>query len=92
MHTNGCTKQASTTTAGPAAAGLDFNPNTKTVYVANEFDNTVSVIDAAACNQHQLAGCNQTWKTISLGDSPFPVAINTTTNTIYVGNFGGTFQ
>ena len=29
---------------------------TKTLYATNQVDNTVSVIDATACNQHQPHG------------------------------------
>jgi DNA-binding beta-propeller fold protein YncE len=67
-----------------------LNPNTKTLYVANQSDNTVSVIDAAACNEQQLGGCNQTWPTVGIGASPFRVAVNKTTNSVYVANFNGT--
>jgi DNA-binding beta-propeller fold protein YncE len=87
METEGCTQTEPITPVGSFTSGIDVNPNTKTVYVANENTNgTVSVIDAGACNQHQLAGCNQTWKTIGVGTFPFYVAINKTTNTIYVAN------
>jgi DNA-binding beta-propeller fold protein YncE len=60
------------------------------VYVANQGDDTVSVIDASACNQHQLAGCNQTWQTAPVGGSPFRVSVNKTTNSIYVAGLDGT--
>ena len=70
---------------GPS--GLDINPNTETLYVANQSDNTVSVIDASACNQHQLAGCNQTWQTAPVGSGPFRLSVNKTTNSIYVAGF-----
>jgi YVTN family beta-propeller protein len=88
MRSDGCTKTAPISTAGAASSGLDLNPNTKTLYVTNEFANTVSVIDSALCNQRQPSGCNQTWKTVNVGFSPFSAASNKTTNTIYVSNFG----
>jgi DNA-binding beta-propeller fold protein YncE len=91
-RTDGCTKQAPTTNTGSGPSGLDLNPNTKTLYVANQIDNTVSVIDASVCNEHLLGGCNQTWPTVGIGASPFRVAVNKTTNTVYVANFNGTLS
>jgi DNA-binding beta-propeller fold protein YncE len=90
--TDGCTKNAPTTNTGTGPSGLDLNPKTKTLYVANQSDNTVSVIDASACNQHHLGGCNQTWPTVGVGTNPFRVAVNRTTNTVYVANFNSTLS
>jgi YVTN family beta-propeller protein len=52
----------------------------------NELDNTVSVIDATACNKDNLAGCNQAWPTTNVGNTPLFIGINKITNTIYVSN------
>ncbi len=89
-RTDGCTRNAPTTPAGNGPSGLDINPNTTTLYVANQSDNAVSVIDASTCNQHQLAGCNQTWQTAPVGSGPFRLSVNKTTNSIYVAGFDGT--
>jgi DNA-binding beta-propeller fold protein YncE len=86
-HTQGCTKFEPTTTVGVGPFGIANNPNTRTVYEANETDNTVSVIDATACNKDNLAGCNQTWPTTNVGNVPQFIGINKITNTIYVSNF-----
>jgi YVTN family beta-propeller protein len=86
--TNGCTKTAPITLTGTGQSGLDFNPNTKTVYIANQGDGTVAVVDENACNQHKTTGCNQTWTTIPVGTNPFRVAVNKATNTVYVNNRG----
>lgn len=90
--TSGCTREAPTTNTGSGPSGLDLNPNTKTLYVANQGGNTVSVIDASVCNEQQPGGCNQTWPTVGLGATPFRVAVNKTTNTVYVANFNGTLS
>src|SRR4030095_5744907 len=87
---SGCTKNAPTTPTGNSPSGLDINPNTTTLYVANQGDDTVSVIDTSACNQHQLAGCNQTWQTAPVIDRPFRLSVNKTTNSIYVAGLDGT--
>ena len=87
-HTSGCTRFEPTTTVGIGPVDVAENPNTQTLYEANQVDNTVSVIDTTACNKNHLAGCNQSWPTINVGNVPRRVAINKTTNTIYVGNNG----
>jgi YVTN family beta-propeller protein len=85
-RTLGCTKFAPTTTVGTFAEGIAANPNTNTVYEANQFDNTVSIIDASVCNARTTSGCNQSWPTIPLGNDPRFIGINKITNTIYVSN------
>jgi YVTN family beta-propeller protein len=92
IRTDGCTKNVPTTPSGNGPSGMDINPNTRTLYVANQSDNTVSVIDTSACNQHQLAGCNQTWQTAPVGSGPFRLAANKTTNTVYVAAFDQTLS
>jgi YVTN family beta-propeller protein len=89
-RTEGCTRQAPTTNTGAGPSGLDLNPNTKTLYVANQGANSASVIDTSVCNEDQLSGCNQAWPTVSIGATPFRVAVNKATNTVYVANFNGT--
>ncbi len=86
MNTSGCTMFAPTTTIGAAPFGIANNPNTRTVYAANWLDNTVSVIDGTACNKDNLAGCNQTWATVNVGNAPRFIGINKISNTIYVSN------
>jgi YVTN family beta-propeller protein len=85
-QTSGCTKFAPVTAIGPAPGGVTANPNTKTVYAANQADNTVSVIDTTVCNSKHLAGCSQSWPTIAVGNNPRFIGINKITNTIYVSN------
>ena len=85
-HTSGCTHFALTTTVGTFAEGIAANPNTNTVYEANQFDNTVSVIDTSVCNATTTSGCNQSWPTIPVGNAPRAFGINKITNTIYVTN------
>jgi len=79
-HTEGCTKFAPTTTVGAGPVQVAENPNTKTLYETNQVDNTVSVIDTV-CNQHNLAGCSQTWRTIPVGAMSRHIGINKITNT-----------
>ena len=85
-HTSGCTKFEPTTTVGVGPVEVEVNPNTKTLYEANQHDNTVSVIDTTVCNQRNLTGCNQTWPTVPVGTTSRHIGINKATNTIYVSN------
>jgi DNA-binding beta-propeller fold protein YncE len=86
-NTAGCTKFAPTTPTGFGTLGIAANPNTKTTYVTNFRDNTVSVINGTVCNEANITGCNQSWPTIAVGKQPRFVGINKATNTIYVSNF-----
>ena len=65
--------------SAPREVGVD--PAANTIYVTNENDNSVSVIDGVT---------NTVTATIAVGDSPWGVAVDTATNTIYVANVGGT--
>lgn len=85
-HISGCTHFAPTTTVGVAPAGIAANPNTNTVYEANQADNTASVMDTSLCNASNTSGCNQSWPTIPLGNAPRFIGVNKITNTIYVSN------
>ena len=85
-HISGCTRFAPTTTVGVAPAGIAANPNTNTVYEANQTDNTASVMNTSLCNASNTSGCNQSWPTIPLGNAPRFIGINKITNTIYVSN------
>src|SRR5712691_2309621 len=61
------------------ANGVGVNPLTNRIYVSNNFDNTVSVIDGVA---------NAMIATIPVGTQPGGVGVNPATNRIYVANFG----
>jgi DNA-binding beta-propeller fold protein YncE len=89
---SGCDAAAATVAVGTGPLGVAVNERTNTVYVANVEDGTVSVIDGAACNARQTAGCAHTpaLVTVSGGGTLRGVAVNDTTNTIYVGNLNDT--
>lgn len=57
---------------------------TDTVYVANSGGDTVSVIDGANCNANVTSGCAAAPPTVPVGTGPDAVAVDETTNTIYV--------
>jgi DNA-binding beta-propeller fold protein YncE len=84
IHTSGCTKFEPTTTTGAGAQAFANNPDTHTLYVSNQLENTVSIIDSSVCNQGHLAGCNQTWPKFVVGNFPRFFGVNRITNTIYL--------
>ena len=59
--------------------GISLNPSTKKVYVANEFSNTVSVIDIPTLKVE---------KTISVENFPYAIDSNILNNRVYVTNRG----
>src|SRR5580704_17028690 len=59
---------------------LAADQKTNRIYVSNQFDDTVSVIDGAT---------NTVTATIKVGRYPNGIAVNPKTNTIYVANLNG---
>ena len=56
-----------TVTVGGNPIGVAVDNATHTVYVANNTDNTVSVLNAATCNAKHTAGCSQHPPTVRSG-------------------------
>ena len=63
-----------------------FDPATGTVYVANQGDNTISVVDARTCNARDTAGCGQAAPAFPAGNGPVAVTVNHATHTLYVAD------
>ena len=64
---------------GSIPYGVGVNVDTNKIFVANNENNTVSVIDGLS---------NQVLDTIPVGQSPYEIAVNPNTNKIYVTNQG----
>jgi DNA-binding beta-propeller fold protein YncE len=88
QHPEGCTKFARTTPVGGTPVGVKENPDTHSLYVVNNGENTVSIIDTAQCNQRHPGGCNQKWPAFKVKWLPRFFGINRATNTIYLSLFG----
>ena len=73
---------------GNGPDGLAVDPATHTLYSSNQNANNVSVVNTAACNAQDVAGCNQQAHSVRAGASPQGIAVNTATGTIYVANIG----
>jgi YVTN family beta-propeller protein len=67
-----------TVQVGTAPFGVDVNPTTNRIYVANRDSNTVSVIDATT---NTVVG-----SPIAVGTAPHALVVNPATNRIYVAN------
>ena len=93
---SGCGQTPPEVTVGSGPFGIAVNPTTDTVYVADTGQlfvtadgNTVSVIDGATCNAEQSSGCGQVPAAVTVGRAPFGVAVDQSSNTVYVANNGG---
>lgn len=86
--TSGCNQNWLTIPVGKGKGPLNaaINGTTDTVYVADIASNTVSVIDGATCNASTHTGCSTVPPVVQVGVSPRTIAIDESTNTIYVDN------
>jgi DNA-binding beta-propeller fold protein YncE len=88
-HT-GCGHLAATVHVGSGPVATVANDQTHTVYVGNWADGdlpgTVSIINSATCNGFKTTGCAEPHPAIATGRSPLNMAIDTTTDHVYVGD------
>ena len=63
--------------SGSFPIGIDINPITNKLYVANQFSNTISVVDIDTSKVEE---------NIDTGDSPYDVDVNPFSNRIYSSN------
>jgi len=99
--TSAPTTSAPTTSASAAALATapvganpqwdDLDPITDTIYVANggtgaATGNTVSVINRRTCRVGDLAGCARRSQSITVVAAPSALAVDPTTDTVYVTN------
>jgi DNA-binding beta-propeller fold protein YncE len=79
-----------TITLGNLPAGVAVDVKTDTVYVTDFGDNTVSVFNGATCNALDTSGCGQKPATVPVGPEPFTLFNDPVSQTVYIGNVGGT--
>jgi YVTN family beta-propeller protein len=86
--TSGCASQTPATiplpTGGAISVHIDSAANT--VYVANNNDSSVSVIDGRRCNASNRSHCRPIRK-IQVGSNPNDLTIDAQNDTVYVPNF-----
>jgi len=86
-HTAGCPRILPSVTVGDHAFGMGVDQLTHTLYVENTDENTVSVVDTAACNAEVTSGCQAIAPTVAVGQQPQYVAVDEATDTVYVANY-----
>jgi DNA-binding beta-propeller fold protein YncE len=85
-NTSGCSQPQPTTPVGDVPQQIAVDETNNTIYVVNQNDGTVSVINGAHCNGTDTSGCNQSWATVTVGNSPQALGLNHTNHTLYVTN------
>ena len=85
-NTSSCSQAQPTTVVGNTPQQIAVDESTNTIYVENQSDGTVSVINGSHCNGADVSGCNQAWPTIAVGASPQGLGFNPSNHTLYVTN------
>jgi YVTN family beta-propeller protein len=75
---------------GGFPTGIALDPRTDTIYVGNGTTGTLSVIDGRSCNAGNVRGCKRRVGAATAGLDPIGIAVDSTTNTLYVANASGT--
>jgi DNA-binding beta-propeller fold protein YncE len=83
-----CNQPQPSTLIGNFPTDLATDEATNTVYVANNSDNTVSIVDGTHCQGSDTSGCGQSWPTFS-ANRPQALAFNPANRTLYVANGAG---
>jgi DNA-binding beta-propeller fold protein YncE len=86
-HPTGCTPAAPTVKVGATPRGVAVNPQTHTIYVANNGPGktgSVSVLDDQTCNATITSGCQNAHTLQVPGGNATAVAVNPVTDTLYV--------
>ena len=86
--TSGCGQAPTTVKVGSDPIGVVVDPVSESVFVLNEEDSTVSVIDGAICNAVHSAGCSQHPPDVATGFNPGYLDVDLATDTVYVSNQG----
>lgn len=75
---------------GGFPTGIAVDPATHTIYVGNGTTNSLSVIDARTCNARVATGCGRRASAATGGFDPIGIAVDDSTDTVYVANASGT--
>ncbi len=75
---------------GGFPTGIALNPATDTIYVGNGTTGTLSLIDGKSCNAGSAHGCNRHVTAVTAGVDPIGIAVDRSTDTVYVANASGT--
>jgi YVTN family beta-propeller protein len=64
---SGCAQATATIAVGSAPLSVGVDPNTDTIFVGDQYDGTVSVIDGSTCNGKDTSDCGQTPFVLGVG-------------------------
>lgn len=82
----GCRQTPHMATVGNSPIAVALNPATHTLYVGNQEDSTVSVLDDHTCNARSTVGCRHTPPTLAMAADVGGLDVDATTNTVYVSS------
>jgi DNA-binding beta-propeller fold protein YncE len=85
--TSGCGQTPTSVPAGANAFDVAIDPVTHRVFVLNQNDSTVSIVDGATCNARDRAGCAQRPSTVATAYNPGYLAIDIANDTVYVADY-----
>ena len=85
-ETSGCSQSPPTAPAGSGPVHVALNSTTRTVYVVNEEDSSVSVLDAKTCNATVTAGCATTPPAMAIGFNGGAADVDLATDTVYASS------
>jgi DNA-binding beta-propeller fold protein YncE len=83
VDTTGCHGHLSTMPGARASLLAAVDTSTDRIYVTNYASATVSIIDGSTCNAETTTGCAHAAPQEAVGSSPFGLAVNDSTNTVY---------
>jgi YVTN family beta-propeller protein len=82
----GCRQTPHMATVGSGPIAVALNHATHTVYVGNQQDGTVSVLDDRTCNARVTKGCRHTPATLATAPDVGALDVDPATNTVYVSS------
>jgi YVTN family beta-propeller protein len=84
---SGCGQRTATVPVGFAPWALTIDNAQRTVFVANNHDDTMSAINSATCDAAHRSGCGHRPATSQVGKGPQAVITDPATGTLYAANF-----
>jgi serine/threonine-protein kinase len=84
---SGCSQTTTTVPVGANPWALTVDQALHTVYVANRYGDTLSVINTSTCDAADSSGCKNQPPTSQVGTAPLALTVDPATGTVYVANF-----
>jgi YVTN family beta-propeller protein len=86
-QSSGCGQTTPTVPVGTNPWALTVDQALHTVFVINNYDDTLSAINSSACNAQDTSGCGARPPASQVGEGPQAVLTDPATGTVYVANF-----